>query len=184
MALSLLRRAATIAVFGATTLLPASRLAAQQSFFFQFTSGATSASGNLSAHSNGNGTFTATSGTGSVTGAAANGTFTLFGNPSAPGCANSGPFNYDNQLNPTGNPLISYCGLLFTMDNGGQQLNIYAMSNNTGSPYELDEAINGYDSHPNGTFTLTTTPEPGSMALLGTGLMGLVPLVRRKRKIG
>lgn len=29
---------------------------------------------------------------------------------------------------------------------------------------------------------LTTTPEPSSMALLGMGLFGLVPIVRRKRK--
>jgi hypothetical protein len=31
--------------------------------------------------------------------------------------------------------------------------------------------------------SFTSTPEPSSMALLGTGLIGLVPMVRRKRKV-
>lgn len=45
-----------------------------------------------------------------------------------------------------------------------------------------DVAVDGLNSAPVTGYIVTTTPEPSSMALLGTGLVGLLPMVRRKRK--
>lgn len=161
--------------------------ASATTFFFTYSGdmGLTGASGTLQATANGNGTFTATSGT--ITGfgpAYADGTAgamgALIANPNAPGNATSplGSFFYDNQLAPNpANPTITNAGLLFSV--GGYEVNIYSNGPGPGTYSLLSYGNGAYTPEARGDFALTQVggavaePAMWMMMVAGFGLVGV-----------
>jgi hypothetical protein len=116
-----------------------------------------------------------------------------------PNYANEYGFQYDNVLyaTATGNGILDWGGLLFSTNNG-YMLNIFSDSTNGNAGY-FYFADNGtyYVNTPISTGTygsggssggspppasggLTSSPEPGTLLLLGTGLLGLAVVIFRK----
>jgi PEP-CTERM motif len=152
---------------------------ATQIFTFTFSGANTSGSGQLVATDNGDGTFTALSGSATDTVNGVTDTLNLFLNPNGTTLtySPSGFFIFDNQLYPDSNPLIANGGLLFTSST--QEVNLFSNGVDSYLYYQQD----GFNEPI--AFTLTAAesaavPEPASIALFGLGIAGIGVLRRRK----
>jgi hypothetical protein len=163
----------------ATLTLGMGQAAANEAFNFSFAgtdgTGDLSGSGTLTASTNGDGSFTVISGTGTeivngvkdtLTLATASQFFTYLGQEYQ--------FTFDNLLFPSADPTISDNGLLFSSSNGTQE-NLYS---NGPDSYGYSNTNNFNE---NTTFVLTAVPEPATVSLIGLGLLGFT-VSRRNSK--
>lgn len=153
-------------VVGLLALSPQSSRA-DFSFEISFSGGGVQGVGILNATSNGDGSFTAVSGSAFVIGAPRSGALTLLANPFSPSfvISPSGFFFFDNQLFPGANPTLSEGGLLFLFADGtevniwGTGPSTYTYADSTGFQYDFL------------SFRLTLVPEPSSLTMVAVALV-------------
>lgn len=165
----------------ALSALAAPALAEDNVFTFTYSDPLTLAHGNVLASDNGDGSFTAYSGTLTISGTSFDGVYNLWQNPSAPAASYSpsGRFIINNQVHTGTASLFDFYGLLFT--SGSREVNLWG--NGDGNPWSLWSSTGGgYDhSSDSGVVTdIVVQPVPSVGAPIALASVGLLVMRRRR----
>jgi PEP-CTERM motif len=179
----------SLALLALATALAITTAAKADTFSFALDSTNGVLTGQLTGTLSSPGVFAITSGSVNVQEASGccSGMYDLVPNPTSPlpSLNNTPPpgyFLYDDLLTP-GAPaggILDINGLLFFTGPNGKSINIWGNGIGLPDSWVIADAADGGGYRIGGDGTFTITPEPGSLFLLGTGLLGLGFLVRRQ----